>query len=79
MTWRTMDTAPTEEVGQYKERQKFLAVRDGQVIICWWDDDRYAKKPKPFWDGTDRIRGRLWIRETPPVEWMPLPKPSLTK
>lgn len=73
--WEPMESAPKETVGPYATHREFLAVRDGKVIICWWNDDKYAKIPRPFWDGTDRFRGVRWMRETPPIKWTLLPDP----
>lgn len=75
MTWTPIATAPKERWGKYGERTEFLAVREGskKVVIGWWEDDRYAKKPRPYWAGTDMGKGMAYMRQTPFEKWMPLP------
>lgn len=62
------------------------APKDGSAVIVWpptwrgvvscarWDDDKYAKKPRPYWNRTDAIRTGD-SRDNPPSYWMPLPSP----
>lgn len=66
------------------------APRDGSDVLLWlpasggalrgcWDDDRYAKKPRPFWtNDCDRLWGRTHTREHQPTHWMPLPPPPVS-
>lgn len=65
--WQPIETAPKD--GTY-----ILAWR-GHVVVVRWNDDRYAQKPAPFWDGTDDRRGKLFMRRNAPSHWMPLPEP----
>lgn len=70
MGWQPIETAP----------------KDGTVILVYpatwgdrtcsmanYDDDRYAKKPRPFWNRVDDL-GRITLsRNNPPTHWLPLP------
>ena len=71
MTWQHIDTAP----------------KDGAIILVYpatwskmtaspacWDDDRYAKNPRPYWNRLDATRTRD-SRDSPPSHWMPMPPP----
>lgn len=67
-SWQPIETAPKDGW--------FLAFRDNRIILCHWDDDRYATtKPKPFWGGSDYPRGMRFMRDCTPTHWMPLPEP----
>lgn len=72
--WRPMDSAPKTKTEPYGRQTQFLAVRCNKIIICWWDDDRYAKVPKPYWNGTDAFMGIRRMRENDPAVWQPLPE-----
>lgn len=39
-----------------------------------YNADRFAKKPRPFWERDDALRSISISRETPPTHWMPLPE-----
>lgn len=64
--WRPIESAPKD--------QKILVWARGYHWVAGWDDDRYAKKPRPFWDYSN-LWGKTGCRETPPTHWMPLPDP----
>lgn len=68
--WRPIETAP----------------KDGSAILVWpptypsrpcsvarWNDDRYAKKPRPYWEREDTSGFITRSRETSTTHWMPLP------
>jgi hypothetical protein len=67
MSWQPMDTAP-------RDGTTFLAVsgRNNAVVPCRWDDDRYAKSPKPYWSRSD-CWGSRDHRANPPIVWQPMP------
>jgi hypothetical protein len=71
MDWH--EGPPPDEYKDGMNRVEFLAVRRERRIICWWNDDRYARKPKPYWDGTDSFLGIRILRENAPTHWLPLP------
>lgn len=66
MDWQLIETAP----------------RDGTAVIVWpptspeltscarYDDDRYAKKPRPYWRRRDALQ-TLDSRRNPPTHWRP--------
>jgi hypothetical protein len=44
------------------------------VAMGRYTDDKYAKKPKPFWNLISRCHiGFPAMRANPPIAWMPLP------
>lgn len=70
--WLPIETAP-------KDGQKILVFRpkrngDGSVDLAYWDDQKYHKKPFPFWNSCLH-HGILWCRDYPPTHWRPLPIP----
>lgn len=75
MQWRPIETAPKDRrVMLYRPTHNnawLLTVSAGQ-----YDDDRYAKKPRPYWGSdVERVWGVLACRDNPPTHWMPLPEP----
>jgi hypothetical protein len=78
--WRPMDTAPRASVrratpfGPVEEPVRFLGIRRGQVIVCWWNPDWGNVPRRPFWDGTDGVHNVQFCRRTPPDGWLPLPE-----
>lgn len=68
--WQPIETAPKD--GTY------ILVYPGYYTkvpcsIAYYDDDKYAKRPQPYWHRLD-TRG-LRSRYTPLTHWMPLPCP----
>lgn len=67
--WQPIETAP-------KDRPVLVhpGLWAGRTCsIATWNDDKYAKKPRPFW-GRDDDMGRItYSRNAPPTHWMPLP------
>lgn len=65
--WLDISTAP-------KDGTKILVLGiGGNIFLSQWDDDRYAKHPKPYWPMPPF--GITRSRSTPPTHWKPLPKP----
>lgn len=66
--WQPIETAP-------KDRSILLWV-DGECSKGQWNNDQYAKKPRPFWHAfyEDMALGRLWMRAHQPTHWMKLPE-----
>jgi len=64
--WQPIETAP-------KDRE-ILIVRNGKISIAKWDDDRHAKKPKPYWSDWSH-QGVSFMRKATPSHWQPLPPP----
>lgn len=73
--WQPIETAPN----------------DGRYVIVWpstwygrtscarFDEDRYAKKPRPYWSRLDDNGSINRSRDNPPTHWMPiLPGPIET-
>ena len=65
--WQTMETAP-------KDGKSIIVWRRNQVLMAHWNDDKYAKNPRPFWGSFDPW-GNTDNRATPPTHWMSLPDP----
>jgi len=72
MSWKLIDTAP-------KNGESVLVYPPtwgGKTAsIARWDDDHFAKKPKPYWRRDDDMNRASCSRSTPPTHWMPLPAP----
>ena len=73
--WRPIDSAPkVPEAGQFSPPEILLWPGPfGRVATGYWNDDRYAKKPRPHWMFIGA--GTLLGREASPTHWMPLPSP----
>ena len=65
--WSPIDTAPLN-------KRILLAYSDGRVTIGKWDDDRFSKRPKPFWNMVDSFMGIRWMRDNSPIAWLGIPK-----
>jgi hypothetical protein len=68
--WRPIEMAPRD--GEVLARSPAYG---GITVIAIWDDDRHARKPRPFW----RFTGHdiTTARAAPPTHWRPLPPPPL--
>ncbi len=66
--WQPIETAPKDGTTILLNYSGMKAIRLG-----WWDDDRFAKKPHPFfaWPNCSKASAR----GNPPTHWMPLPEP----
>ncbi len=65
MSWQPVETAP-------RTGERFLAVQRQRVVICKWDDDRYSKRPQPYFRCESSVR-RNFDTENPITLWQPLP------
>ena len=70
-TWQTIDTAPKD-----KTRVLLYYPSEGYVpsiIRCGqWDEDKYAKRPRPYWH-YDGAQGQVSMaRQRLPALWMPM-------
>lgn len=73
MEWLPIETAPRDGTEVLVWFSEFY---NGMQDIAQWDDDRYAKKPRPYWSGRGlHIWGIKAYREGKPTHWMPLPPP----
>lgn len=43
--------------------------------VASYNTDKYAKKPRPYWDRDDSMGRVSCSRECPPTHWQPLPPP----
>ena len=60
--WQPMHTAP-------KDRRILLSYGDN-AVMGQWSDDRYAKKPRPYWTNDLKAYwGMIRLRETQPIAW----------
>ena len=65
--WQPIETAP-------KDKTRMLLACKSTVTIGSWNDDRYARKPRPYWtNDRERIFGILDTRSDQPTHWMLLP------
>lgn len=69
----SMDSAPKDEwIILYRP-----TLFKGHRGLGRWDDDRYAKTPKPYWEQSERWIGKLECRAHLPTHWMPMePAPT---
>lgn len=69
MIWQPIETAP-------KDGSKMLLwcpADGGRVAIGRWDDDRYSRRPRPYWS---LVGSRTTdSRNRQPTDWMLLPEP----
>jgi hypothetical protein len=68
MQWQPIETAPKDGTN--------IMVACPRLGVCCpahWDNDQYAKKPRPYWTHWgERIWGITWVRNDQPTHWMPL-------
>ena len=62
--WLPIETAPKDKT--------MILLASSRVEIGNWDDDKYARKPKPYWNRYSAF-GKTSERENNPTHWMPLP------
>lgn len=71
--WQPIETAP-------KDKMMLLyrptAHEWGMVTLGKWEEDKYAKKPNPFWAMWHKIGGITEARAWKPTHWMQLPTPT---
>lgn len=66
-----METAP-------KDIDVLLACPLRGVIRGRWNEDRYAKTPRPYWtNDREHLFGVRETRTDQPMHWQPLPPPPL--
>lgn len=67
--WRNIASAP-------QDGTPVLVYSDhygGRITTARWDDDKYAKRPKPRFISSEAVYGRAAFLDTPPTHWRPLP------
>lgn len=67
-----IETAPKGD-GRYNAPKilAFWPVYGGRWEISQWDDDRFGKRPRPFWTwGYEDLRAQRMFQ---PTHWLPLP------
>lgn len=69
VAWRPIETA-------LKDGENVLLWDEGykKITIGYWNDDRYAAKPKPYWSYSG-FHDVARARSNPPKWWQPLPAP----
>ena len=71
MAWQPIESAPKDGTAvlvfpaTWNSRPASFAV---------WDDDKYAKKPRPYWSRDDDLGRRTISRDNPPTHWMLMPE-----
>ncbi|TCR64655.1 hypothetical protein [Bosea sp. BK604] len=69
LPWQDIETAP-------KDGKRIILFRKGHVVCGRWNDDRYARNPRPYWShDQERTFGTRDARDAAPSRWMPLPAP----
>ena len=74
--WEPIETAPKDGTTILVWSQLY----GGVAVLAYWDSDKYAKTPKPFWaTSSQRYVGKTAERKFPPTHWRPLPPPPVSK
>jgi len=67
--WQPISTAP---------KDRYILVWPGlwgiPCDLARWNEDEYAKKPKPYWSRLS-VLGKVLCRACPPTHWIEFPKP----
>jgi len=82
-SWQPLYTSPPIPAGWQPIE---TAPKDGTAVLVYpplwnertcsiarFDDDKYSKKPRPFWARDDDLGRVSYSRANPPTNWMPLP------
>jgi hypothetical protein len=73
--WKPIETAPKDGTSVLV----FPGIWNNKNIsIAKFDNDKYARKPKPYWSRDDDMNRVTNSRNNPPTHWMPLPDPPTT-
>lgn len=73
--WRPIEAAPKDRTGVLVVPSVWAST---PCDVATFDDDRYAKKPRPFWR-RQGVSSNARDREKPPTHWRPLPTPPSEK
>lgn len=65
-SWQPIETAPRDG-----SRILVWSARTGRTNVAKWDDDSFAKHPKPYWE-LESYR-TMDARQRQPTHWMPMP------
>lgn len=74
MEWKTIDSAPRDgsRILLYRPTARY----GFNVVFGTYDDNRFAKKPRPYWKHDwENIGGVAESRENQPTHWAPIPPP----
>lgn len=78
MTWQPIKTAPKPYYGElillYRPTWKGRVNKSG-IDIAYWDEERDAFKPRPFWRSRLIYPRKSEMRNHLPTHWQPLPAP----
>lgn len=73
MIWQPIATAPQDAlILLYRPSIRYLWA---QVDIGRWDENRGAKRSRPFWRSMNGLLGITEMRDHSPTHWQPLPAP----
>jgi hypothetical protein len=77
--WKPIETAeamklPMDPMASYPVYPSILVWSEHHVYVAQWDDNRYAKKPRPFWSMSGVCRSQS--RAAPPTFWMKIVPPE---
>lgn len=75
LPWQPMASAPKSHDGL------LLCWADDTIEVGWWDDDRSAKHPKPFWTCHKALalHEKTWFRRNTPIAWCELTFPHMNR
>ena len=70
MEWQLIETAPKDGTAVLVFPPTWGGI---SASIAAWEEDVYAKKPRPYWKRFDALGRASLSRDKPPTHWMPLP------
>jgi hypothetical protein len=70
--WQPIETAPRDGTAVLVAPGIW---NDKSCSIAKFNDDRYSRKPRPYWERDDDLGKVTYSRDSPPTHWMPLPAP----
>lgn len=66
--WQPIETAPKDG----RLVQVWPPTYTGTLSCARWNEDKYARKPRPYWDRVDAF-STTTSRDRQPTHWMPIP------
>ena len=73
--WQQIETAPKDRAILGFIPYHGTEAEKGSVWVMRWNDERFAKTPRPHFEASGWVWGIRAMREQQPTHWMPLPDP----
>lgn len=75
MNWQPIEGAPKGQTILGWFPYHGTPAERGSVWVIRWCDDRFANKPRPYFQASGWVWGVRSQRSMQPTHWMPLPEP----